>query len=175
MGQSLEFYFAPKADEQVRGLWQRVEDAGVSSLATHGHRQHRPHVTFAYAGSFPKAVREDLRGELKLLSIPNVYLSTLSVFANRTNALVLSALVDQELLAVHMAVHDVLAGRVPQPAANSMPGAWTPHCTLAKGLSDSELQTAMMAVHPVDGISAKIAEVCVWDSTSRTADSLWRG
>ena len=43
----------------------------------------------------------------------------------------LAAVVDTELLAVHAAVHDALAGRVRGPVAAYLPGAWLPHCVLA--------------------------------------------
>ena len=44
MAQALEFFFDGEADTAVRALWQRLERAGVPSLATRSHRRHRPHV-----------------------------------------------------------------------------------------------------------------------------------
>ena len=56
----------------------------------------------------------------------------------------LAAVVDAELLAVHAAVHDALAGRVRGPVAAYLPGAWLPHCVLAV----SRPAEAFAALHP---------------------------
>src|SRR4051794_31050194 len=111
MGQALEFWFDDEADRAVRELWSRLDRAGVPSLATRTHGRHRPHVTFAVASTIPAAVREALRTDLGKLAIPRLWLSTLGAFASIENVLMLAAVVDTELLAVHSAVHDVLAGR----------------------------------------------------------------
>ena len=103
MAQALKFFFDGEADAAVRGLWRGLAAAGVPSP------QGRPHVTFAAAGSIPAATREALRAELRLLSIPALWLSTLSA---ADGVLMLTAVVDTELLAVHSAVHDVLATQV---------------------------------------------------------------
>ena len=75
--------------------------------------------------------RDALAAELRLLAIPSVWLATLGTVAGRPDELVLAAVVDAELLAVHAAVHDALAGRVRGPVAAYLPGTWLPHCVLA--------------------------------------------
>ena len=79
----------------------------------------------------PTAARAALAAELRLLALPSVWLATLGTVAGRPDELVLAAVVDAELLAVHAAVHDALAGRVRGPVAAYLPGAWLPHCVLA--------------------------------------------
>ena len=66
-----------------------------------------------------------------MLALPSVWLATLGAYRARPDELVLAAVVDTELLAVHTAVHDALAGRVRGPVAAYLPGAWLPHCVLA--------------------------------------------
>ena len=77
------------------------------------------------------AARAALADELRVLALPTVWLATLGSTAGRPDELVLAAVVDTELLAVHTAVHDALAGRVRGPVAAYLPGAWLPHCVLA--------------------------------------------
>ena len=173
MAQALEFFFDESADAAVRGLWRRLEQAGVPSLLTHTHRRHRPHVTFALGGSVTPAARADLHGDLAMLSLPDVWLYTLGTFPSGDNALFLGAVADSELLALHVAVHDTLAHRVRDPWAYYLPGAWVPHCTLARSITAAQLATGFVAVHPVQPIRAKIAEVGITNTRTGDVDTLW--
>jgi 2'-5' RNA ligase len=170
MAQALEFLFDPDADAAVRSLWARLEQAGVPSLATRTHGRHRPHVTFALAGAIPPATRDALRADLRQLSIPRLWLSTLAAFATADNVLMLAAVVDTELLAVHSAVHDILAGRVKQPSAYYLPGSWVPHCTLAQGIEPVQTAAGFAAVHPVEPIHATVTEIAVVDTHTGAAE-----
>jgi 2'-5' RNA ligase len=172
MAYALEFFFDDEADAAVRELWQRLEFAGVPSLATRTHRRHRPHVSFAVAGSVPRRARAELAGELGLLSLPALWLYTLGVFPTGARAIFLGAVVDTELLAVHSAVHDVLAGKVTAPSAYYLPGAWVPHCTLAHEVSLPELAKAFAALHPVRPVRATVSEVGITDTRTGDVDVL---
>lgn len=172
MAQGLVFLFDPDADAAVRSLWARLEKAGVPSLATHTHGRHRPHVTFALGGSIPAATRDALRADLRQLSIPRLWLNTLGAFSTIENVLMLAAVVDTELLAVHSAVHDILAGRVRQPSAYYLPGSWVPHCTLAQGIEPAQTAAGFAAVHPVAPVHATVTEIAVVDSHTGAVDPL---
>lgn len=172
MAHSVELFFDSEADEAVRSLWQGLERAGVPSLASRTHRRHRPHVTFAMAGSIPQRTVEALRRDLAPLALPNLWLYTLGTFPTRENALWLGAVVDAELLAVHSAVHDVLAGAVKQPFAFYLPGSWIPHCTLAQDLTPAQLAAGVAALHPVSPVSARIIEVGITDTRTGDVDLL---
>jgi hypothetical protein len=164
VAQTLEFFFDGEADAAVRGLWRGLSEAGVQSPA-----RQRPHVTFAAAQTIPPATRNALREDLRLLSIPALWLSTLAAF---DGALVLTAVVDTELLAVHSAVHDVLAKRVKQPVAYYLPGSWIPHCTLAESLEPAQMTTGFAALYPVKLIRARITEIAVVDTHTGETDVL---
>ncbi|MGH3881090.1 MAG: 2'-5' RNA ligase family protein [Actinophytocola sp.] len=175
MAQALEFWFDDAADAAVRGLWRRLDMAGVPSLATRTHGRHRPHVTFAVAGAIPPRTRETLREDLRLLSIPNLWLSTLAAFSTSETVLMLAAVVDTELLAVHSAVHDVLAKKVKQPSAYYLPGSWVPHCTLAQGMEPAQMTAGFAALYPVEPIKARVTEIAVVDSHTGEAEVLVSG
>jgi hypothetical protein len=164
VAQTLEFFFDREADAAVRGLWRGLSEAGVQ-----GPPRHRPHVTFAAAQTIPAATRNALREDLRLLSIPALWLSTLAAF---DGSLVLTAVVDTELLAVHSAVHDVLAKRVKQPVAYYLPGSWIPHCTLAEGLEPAQMTAGFATLYPVGSIRAGITEIAVVDTHTGEADVL---
>lgn len=172
MAQALEFFFDDDADRAVRELWQRLEQAGIPSLATRTHGRHRPHVSFAVAAAIPAATRDALRRDLRQLAIPSLWLATLGTFSTTDAVLMLAAVVDAELLAVHTAVHDVLAGRAKQPSAYYLPGSWVPHCTLTQGVAPDELVAAFATLHPVGPIRASVREVAVVDTHTGAAETL---
>jgi hypothetical protein len=158
VAQALECYFDNAADKAVRALWQRLELAGVPGLGG------RPHLSFAVAGTIPPATRRGLAKDLALLAMPSVWLYTLGTFPTNQNALLLGAITDAELLAVHVAVHDVLAGRVRDPWAHYLPGVWVPHCALAEDVTPEQLVAGFAALHPIEPIQARIVEVAVRDT-----------
>ncbi len=114
-----------------------------------------PSVVVAAAVAIPSAAREALADELRVLALPSIWLATLGTVAGRPDELVLAAVVDAELLAVHAAVHDALAGRVKGPVAAYLPGAWLPHCVLAT----ERPADAFAALHPVRPVRAKVVGV----------------
>jgi hypothetical protein len=114
-----------------------------------------PAVTVAAAAAVPAPARAALAAEVRLLTLPTLWLATLGTVAGRPDELVLAAVVDAELLAVHAAVHDALAGRVRGPVAAYLPGTWLPHCVLA---TDRPAE-AFAALHPVEPVRARVLSV----------------
>jgi 2'-5' RNA ligase len=169
VAQGLAFLFDDGADRAVRALWSRLDEVGVPSLAGRGYP---PHVTFAVAGTIPPLVRDALRADLARLSIPALWLSTLAAFSSVDTVLMLAAVVDTELLAVHSAVHDALAGRVKQPSAYYLPGAWVPHCTLAQSVEPAQVATGFATLYPLDPIRATVREIAIIDTHTGAADPL---
>ncbi|HYH32390.1 MAG TPA: 2'-5' RNA ligase family protein [Pseudonocardia sp.] len=142
----------------------RLDDAAVAELTalraqliTHGIGvpDGPPAVTAAAAGAIPQAARDALAAEVRLLALPSIWLCTLGTVAGRPDELVLAAVVDAELLAVHSAVHDALAGRVRSPLAAYLPGTWLPHCVLAT----ERPADAFAALHPVPTVRARVVAV----------------
>ena len=115
----------------------------------------RPALTAAAAVAIPPAARAALADELRVLALPSVWLATLGATAGRPDELVLAAVVDTELLAVHTAVHDALAGRVRGAVAAYLPGAWLPHCVL----TSTKPADAFGVLHPVEPVRARIVGV----------------
>nr|WP_042198273.1 2'-5' RNA ligase family protein [Kibdelosporangium sp. MJ126-NF4]CEL23307.1 hypothetical protein [Kibdelosporangium sp. MJ126-NF4] len=164
MAHTVAVFFDDEAERAVRALWRRLDQAGVPSLAGHPNGRWAPRVTFAAAKQIPRRTRDLLKDELRTLAIPNLWLSNLGTFPSTENVLMLGAVVDAELLAVHSAIHDVLAGRVQSPEAYWLPGSWTPHCTLAQGVEHHRLIEGFAALHPVTRIEARVEHVAIVDT-----------
>lgn len=166
MAQVVEMFFDADAEAAVRSLRERLGAAGVPPLAA------RPQVTLAAAGTIPAAARNALRAQLRILSIPSLWLSTLGTVPAEDTVLLLGAIVDTELLAVHSAVHDVLAGKVGNPSAYHFPGNWNPHCPLARGLTTAQLTAGFAALQPPAPVRAKVSEVGVVDTRTGETEML---
>lgn len=144
----------------------RLDDAAVSELAQlRGRLSARgiatpegpAAVTVAAATTIPAPARVALTAELALLALPSIWLATLATVVGRADELVLAAVVDTELLAVHAAAHDALAGRVKGPVAAYLPGSWLPHCVLAT----ERPADAFAVLHPVRPVRARVTAVDV--------------
>jgi hypothetical protein len=149
MVQRVRFRLADAAVAELAGLRERVRGLGI------GVPGERPSVTAAAAAAVPPAARAALEEDLRVLALPSVWLATLGTVAGRPDELVLAAVVDAELLAVHAAVHDALAGRVKGPVAAYLPGTWLPHCVLAV----ERPAEAFTALHPVSPVRARVTGI----------------
>ena len=145
----VRFRLDDDAAAQLARLRARAAKAGCCVPAD------RPALTAAAATAVPPSARAALADELRVLALPTVWLGTLGAAASRPDELVLAAVVDAELLAVHAAVHDALAGRVRGPVAAFLPGAWLPHCVLAT----TRPADAFAALHAVEPVRAQIVGV----------------
>ncbi|MEV4733558.1 2'-5' RNA ligase family protein [Saccharopolyspora sp. NPDC049426] len=166
MADALVFHFDDETEGRIRDLWKRLGEAGIPGAGD------RPRVTLAVAGSIPAPARKALRGELELLSIPDLWLHTLGTLPGDERMLLLGAVVDTELLAVHSAVHDVLAGKVKNPSAYYFPGAWIPCCVLAEGLDTDQLAAAFSTLLPPEPVRAAVREISIVNTGTGDAETL---
>jgi len=151
MAEKVHFVLDDDAAGELEALRARVAGHGITVPST------PPAVTVAAAAAVPAAARAALAEEVRLLALPSVWLATLGTVAGRPDELVLAAVVDAELLAVHAAVHDALAGRVRGPVAAYLPGTWLPHCVLAT----DRPAAAFAALHPVQPVRAQVVDLQV--------------
>lgn len=151
MPRTVTFRLADAAADELTGLRRKLAANGIPVPTG------RPAVTVAAATTVPPPALDALHTELAVLVLPSIWLATLGTVAGRPDELVLAAVVDAELLAVHAAVHDALAGRVRGPVAAYLPGTWLPHCVLATGRPAD----AFAALHPVAPVRAAVTAVDV--------------
>ncbi|WP_224387819.1 2'-5' RNA ligase family protein [Pseudonocardia sp. ICBG1293] len=154
----------------------RLDDDGAASLTALRDRlaaagvpvaTGTPHVTVAAAGTVPPPAVRELTADLRLVALPVLWLAGLgTVGPHAPDVLALTAVTDPEVLAVHTAVHDALAGRVRGVHAPHLPGSWLPHVVLATGRPDR----AFALLHPVEPVRARITAVELHDS--RTGETV---
>jgi 2'-5' RNA ligase len=139
---SIELTLDPAAEASFRADWQALVDAELPSLALHDAESNRPHITLAAGPALAPVILPDA-------PVPTrVRLGALSLFRTMPPGLearwilVRAVVVDEELAAFHRALHVALHDAVP----TSLPGAWSPHVTLARRLSSERVGLALDAL-----------------------------
>lgn len=174
MVQSVELLLDDALDARVRAQWRALAEAGLPSLARHGGATNAPHVTLVVAsGVAPEhelrlvgAVAEGPAPPLPVLVGGLVVLGTHKHVLARL-VVPSAALLDLQARASH-AWHGALELR-----DTVRPGGWTPHVTLAKHLTDTQVGQALTAlrhlpdeVHDGRGTATRVRR---WDGEARQA------
>lgn len=162
---SIELTLDPATDAAVRAEWSLLAEHDLPSLAAHTAASNAPHVTLA-AGERLDA--GDVPGDaVAALPLP-LRFSALSTFpAGRGRfVLVRTLVVTAELLALHARVLETADDPVP----TSLPGAWTPHVTLARRLTAEQVGAAHTLLGaPADGA---LTAARFWDGETKTLTPL---
>ena len=162
---SIELTFDGSLDTLIRSDWARLADAGLPSLASQKAPSNRPHITLAAGNSLVlDAGAQDVWAGLPV----EARFSGVVVFPSQQGKYVLARLVvlSKALLELRAGLHRFSTGAF----ANTMPGSWTPHVTLARRIPGHLLGAA------VDCVDAQAEGQCIearlWDSTTRTVTPL---
>lgn len=166
---TVELTCDPALEAAVRGLWQRLSEGGVPSLAHNTHPSHRPHLTMASFGTMPVGAPA-LLNELLAAALPlPVRLTGLVSYSARSRRRVLSWAVvpTVELMVLHREVWRILSG-AGEPNPFYLPGRWSPHVGLTRRVEPAELATAHEIVGRLPDVSGLFDAARSYDSESRT-------
>jgi 2'-5' RNA ligase len=165
--QTVELLLDETTDQAVRAEWQRLADAGLPSQALHTGSTNAPHVTLAVARAIPAEVEQEVALLVHHLPVP-VELGALVVFGSRRLALARLLVAQADLLGLHAATAAAVR-ECPGVPHYLTAGHWTPHVTLARGLSPTQVGTALETLGQVDGLTGRIERMRRWDSERRRA------
>jgi 2'-5' RNA ligase len=156
--------FDPTTEAALKGLWVRLETAGVPSLASRTHRRHRPHISLSVAEQIDLG---RLHGASDYLASTHldVTLYAPAVFP-RPGVLYLSVVPTLALLRLHQEVHAALRDGMVAPRDGYAVGAWMPHCTLAQGLTRAQLVRGINLLHDQPVIAAHVSSAGLLDTTT---------
>ncbi len=163
--QTVELLLDEATDVAVRSTWRVLAGAALPSQAQHAGPSNAPHVTVAVRESIPSALDEALGAAAGDLPVP-IGLGGLLVFARRRCVLARAVVPSEQLLRLHAGVHEALAGCGPTPAT-MLPGRWTPHVTLARGLSAEQVGAALAALGETTDQDGTVVAVRRWDAAQR--------
>jgi hypothetical protein len=154
----------PPADDVVRRLWQRLEDAGVPSLASHTHGRHVPHLTYVSLRSWDLAAVTDGLGGLPEESPVRIHLDGLGMF--RRSRCWLAPAVTLDLAARQQAVVGEVTASGADLHKHYRPGDWTPHVTLAPRLHLRDLPLVARLVNDVLPITTTASRAVLIDTST---------
>ena len=165
--QTVELLLDDATDQAVRAEWRTLADAGLPSQALHTGSTNAPHVTLAVARSIPAEVETAVARLVDALPLP-AELGALVVFGARRLALARLVVAQTPLLALHTATATAVKD-CPGVPQYLVPGRWTPHVTLARGLSPAQVALALETLGQVEPLSGSIVHLRRWDSEQRRA------
>ena len=165
--QTVELLLDEVTDGAVRDEWRRLAEAGLPSQALHTGSTNAPHITLAVARAIPEVVDASVAELAEVLPLP-AELGALVLFGSRRLALARLVLAQPPLLALHARSAAALQD-CPGVPQYLVPGRWTPHVTLARGLSPAQVATALETLGQVDVLSGTVTVLRRWDSEQRRA------
>lgn len=153
------------AEAAVRDEWRALDEAGVPSMARHTGASNRPHITMLVRTSVPVF---DAAALCAREAFP-VVLGAPVLFGSHERRILARAVVpSRALLALHADLH--AAAGPGDDAAHTLPGAWTPHVTLARRVRGADLARVVDLVGAE--IPARAAGMRRWEAASRTVTAL---
>jgi hypothetical protein len=163
MVHSVELVFDQHTEEAIRQIWDGLREAGIPSQAPAS----RPHVTLTVAERIEPEVNVLLASLNDRFPLPCVIGAPL-LFGR--SQLILTRLIvpTAELLALHAEVHRLSLPHVhPEPMANSLPGQWTGHTTLARRVHGSGLGRALRVAGRPSEIKGSFVGLRRWDGNAK--------
>jgi hypothetical protein len=170
---SVEAVFGAGVEAAVRGEWEALAAAGMSSLAGHTSASNAPHLTLAVrpaeGGFGPFAVPAAVA---RALPLPVVLGAPMLFGVGERRVLVRSVLPTAGLLALHAAVHAHLDSEPGggEDAPHTRPGEWTPHVTLARRIRLEQVPEALALLG--GDIAGEIVGLRHWSAETATVTPL---
>ena len=163
MVHSIELVFDLDTESAIRHIWDDLATVGIPSQAPAS----RPHVTLAGAECIAVGVDELLSPVSRWLPLEATIGAP--VLFGRANVVFARLVVPTgELLALHTEVHRLCRPHLePGPMANSVPGHWTPHVTMARRVGDAQLGRALRTAGRPSQIEGRFAGLRRWDGNER--------
>lgn len=164
MVHSVELVFDPDTEAAIRHIWDGLREVGIPSQAPAS----RPHVTLTVAERIDPEVDALVASLVPRFPLRCVVGAPL-LFGR--SQLILTRLIvpTADLLAVHADVYRLsLPHMQPGPMANSLPGQWTGHTTLARRVQGSQLGRALRVAGRPSEIKGSFTGLRRWDGGSKT-------
>jgi hypothetical protein len=163
MVHSVELVFDPDTEAVIRHIWDGLREAGIPSQAPAS----RPHVTLTVADR----IEPEVDGLLAALNdrFPLRCVVGAPLLFGRSQLILTRLIVPTtDLLALHADVYRLsLPHTHPDPMANSLPGQWTGHTTLARRLHGSQLGRALRVVGRPSEIKGRFIGLRRWDGNAK--------
>jgi 2'-5' RNA ligase len=159
--------FDARSDLLIRELWSRLEDAGVSTLATHTHRRHYPHLSYVVLRSWDLA-----RAQEALAALPAAEPFTMSfhgTLAFPRGRAALAPAITADVALRQWRIVTALEASGAELHRDYQAGQWVPHVSVATRAQGAKLATVVKAIADVLPLTVRVDKAALVDSaTSQT-------
>jgi 2'-5' RNA ligase len=153
-----------RSEQQVRGLWQRLEQAGVPSLASHTHGRHLPHLSLAVLRTYDADKVAAAVENLPSADVTALYFDALGLFRRGRCWLVPS--VTAGLVRRQEAVVEAVRDTGADLHRHYEPGLWVPHFTIAPRVRLGSLPEVAALVYDVLPLQVLADRAALVDSST---------
>lgn len=167
MAQSVELLLDPHTEQRIRGEWDLLGDAGLSTerrAAPSG--SHRPHITLYAAATISVEADRALPSLVQDLAL-DVRLGACMFFSSPTTdrfVLVRQVVASTALLELQRRVAQLCGGGFDDHFGA---GSWTPHVTLARRLTAVQGAGALELLGSVGDHDGRVTRCRRWDGAAR--------
>jgi hypothetical protein len=159
MAHSIELLFDPDTEAALRGIWDDLAAASIKPPPG------RPHVTVIAARRIDAAVDDLLPAIARRLPL-SCAVGAPVLFGQHSFVLTRLIVPSAELLELHAETHR-LSGPYLTPLANTVPGQWTAHVTVARRVAGLALDHALRIASTPVQIEGRLAGLRRWDGDER--------
>jgi 2'-5' RNA ligase len=148
----------------MRELWARLEADGVSTLATHTHRRHHPHLSYAVLRSWDLGCVQEV-----LASLPPAdpfELSFHGTLAFPRGRAALAPAISADVAVRQWRIVTGLQATGADVHRNYHPGQWVPHVSVATRAQGPKLTTVCRAVADVLPFTVLVDHAALVDSST---------
>ena len=156
--------FDARSAQLMRELWSRLEDEGVSTLASHTHRRHHPHLSYVVLRSWDLTRVQDALDELP--PAEPVTLSVHGTLAFPRGRAALAPAITADVALRQRRIVTALAATGADVHRNYQAGQWVPHVSVATRAQGTKLATVARAVADVLPLTMRVDLAALVDSST---------
>jgi 2'-5' RNA ligase len=156
--------FDRRSERAVRALWDRVEEQGVSSLRSHTHGRHVPHVSYAVLRRWDQAAVDDALADLDGGEPVDLSFDGVGLF--RRGRTWLLAGVSSDFVTRQQRVVEAVTATGAELHKHYRPGIWLPHCSVAPRATLAQLPLVVAAVMDVLPLRARLDRAALVNSAT---------
>jgi 2'-5' RNA ligase len=156
--------FDAAGERLIRGLWARLEHAGIGSLASHTHGHHHPHLSYAVLREWEL---ERVRDTLACLPDSGRFAASVQgtvVFPRGRVALAVA--VPAEVAHRQDTVTSAVLATGAQLHKHYRPASWIPHVTVATRAPGALLPVAVTAISDMLPATLTVARAALVDTST---------
>jgi hypothetical protein len=156
--------FDPRSDRRVRELWSRLEDAGISTPATHTHRRHHPHLSYAVLRGWDRGrVQEALHA---LPGASPISLTVHGTVAFPRGRAALAPAITSDVGSRQVSTVTALETTGAELHRHYLAGQWIPHIPVATRTHGAQMSTVVRMVSDTLPLTVDVDRAALVDSAT---------